>query len=115
MPSTAAVRASDIGPRAPHGFARNDMNAAGREFLAVALGPVIGCEIDGDAAAREHLRERFSRKQVAAGSARSQQNERRATVLAHLMALPSIANSPWLARSSARGRSRVTASSIPMA
>ncbi len=89
------------------------MNLARGKFLAVALGAVVGRQIDDGATARQRLRQRFGRKQVTAGAAGRQQDERRAA-LKHHAGLAIGTGSPGLASNCARGRSRVNASSMPM-
>ena len=108
----AAARERDRIARA-HGLARDHVDLPRRKTAAVALGARVGGEIDGDVAARQHVRQRLRREQVSAGSAGRDEHERRAALVGHA-ALPAPANAPGLARNSARGRSRVKASSMPM-
>src|SRR5262249_58180700 len=77
----------------------------------------VGGEGGAHARAAECLGKRFGGKQVSAGSAGGEENKRHATwsVSAVDQAAPSAgANAPSVASNSARGRSRVKASSIPM-
>ena len=90
------------------------MLRAGNVF-AVARGPLVGREIDRDTAAGERRRQRLGRKQVAAGAAGRDQHERRAVACIRPRAPEQAAASPELRRAvRARGRSRVSASSMPM-
>ena len=125
------------GVAAAHGRAGDDVNAPCRERHAVALGAFIGGEIDDDAAAAERDGERFGGKQMAAGPAGGEQHDGRivSCVCRHGLGRtlpdrcavdlpcragqdqagrPTGTNSFWLASNSARGRSRVKASSMPM-
>ena len=73
-------------------------------------GALVGRELDRDAALGERDRERLGRKQMAAGAAGGEQDERRAA-RRHQSRLPATARSGI----AARGCSRVSASSMPMA
>ena len=79
-----------------HGVARDDVGQARREASAVALGAMIGGEIDGHAAAGERLGQRLGRKQMSARSAGREQHERRAARRGHA-ALPAGTRPSWLA------------------
>ena len=83
------------------------MRLARREVVAVARCPFVRREIDLDAAPLQCIGERLGGKQMAAGSPRREQNERHQAVR----------NSGGRRSSdtiAARGRSRVSASSMPM-
>ena len=108
------MRASEIGLRARTvSLGMMWVSRAGK-LLAVAFGAVIGGEIDGDAAAVERLRQRFGGKQMAAGPAGGEQHERRAARSASHRAPGAAAAGTGSAGNSVRGRSRVSASSMPM-
>ena len=61
-----------------HGRTGDDVNVARRKRLAVALGTIIGGESGGNAPPAERLRKRLGGKQMPAGSAGGQENERHA-------------------------------------
>ena len=94
------------------------MGGAGREVATVAGRPLVGREIDDDAALAERDGQRLGGEQMPSGPAGGDDDERRggrpsATCRGHQAGLP--ANTvPGAARSVARGRSRVKASSMPM-
>ena len=73
---------------------------------------VVGRELDRDATLVERDCERFRRKQMAAGAAGREQDERRAA-RRHQTRLPATARSGAII--AARGCSRVSASSMPIA
>ena len=75
-------------------------------------GAMVGGEVDGDAAFVQHDRQRLGRKQMAAGAAGREQDERRAA-RSHQILLPATARSGEII--AARGCSRVNASSMPIA
>ena len=75
-------------------------------------GTMVGGEINGDAALLEHGGQRFCRKQMTAGAAGCEQDERRAA-RRHQIALPAAARSGEII--AARGCSRVNASNMPIA
>ena len=99
-----------------HGVARDDVGLARREASAIALGAVIGGKIDRHAALGERRRQRLGGKQMSAGSAGREQHERRAARVGHAGAPGgNEAVARGLAQHSrVRGRSRVSASSMPM-
>ena len=113
------------------------MNAPCRERHAVTLGAFIGGDIDDDTAPAERGGERCGGKEMATGPAGGEQHDGRivSCVCRHGLGRtlpdrcavdlprgarqdqagrPTGTNSFWLASNSARGRSRVKASSIPM-
>ena len=103
---------------APERRARNHVSGAGREVAAIAGRPLVGCEIDDDAALCERDGQRLGRKQMPSGPAGSDDDERRgarppAVRRGHQAGLPAN-TAPGAASSVARGRSRVKASSMPM-
>ena len=75
-------------------------------------GAMVGREIDRYASLVKRVRQCLGRKQMAAGAAGREQNERRAARI-HQIRLPAIASSGDVI--AARGCSRVNASNMPIA
>ena len=75
-------------------------------------GAMVGGEINGNAAFVEHDSQSFGRKQMTAGAAGREQDERRAA-RSHQILLPATARSGAIM--AARGCSRVSASNMPIA
>ena len=80
---------------------------------AIALGAPVGDEVNRDAALCQRRRERFGRKQMTARTAGRHQHRRPAR-RQHQAVLPPCAPSTIWPGSCARGRSRVSATSMPM-
>ena len=89
-----------------------------REILAVQRGTLVGREIDGDAALRERDGERLGWKQMTARAPGRDHHQRqifwRLAGCVHQAGLPASAGAAALPIASAFGRSRVSASSMPM-
>ena len=79
--------------------------------MPVAGRALVGREIDRDAARPERHRQRLGGKQMSAGAAGREQDERR---LAHQAAFHSGGGRSTGSSIAMRGRSRVSASSMPM-
>ena len=93
--------------------ARDNVRRCGRKQLAVTRRPLVGDEIDPDAATLQRDRERLGGKQMAAGAACGDDHERQAVRRRHQPAFPAKAGSPGAAINSARGCSRESASNMP--
>ena len=111
--SPAVLRQRDRIAR--RGSSRSGSRAIARagKSPAVARRALVGREIDRRAARAQRLRQRFGRKQMAAGAAGGEQDERRAVAIRPSLRLgrQPLASARCIA---ARGRSRVSASSMPM-
>ena len=92
------------------------MDRASAESVAVARGARVGREIDGDAALGQRGGQRLGRKQMPAGAAgRDAAPSGAAVRRGHQAAAPRRQRaSSRCASIAARGRSRVSASSMPM-
>ena len=93
------------------------MRRAGRKGVAVAERPLLGDELDRNAACGENMRERLGRKQMAAGAAGGEKRGRRGH--RHRAGLGSTPPTALLflapaSRSAFRRRLRVTARRKPM-
>jgi hypothetical protein len=88
------------------------VHGAGGKLAAVADRPRVGRQFDRDAARAERRRQRLGREQVAAGSAGGEQDDGRDWRVQ--AGLPAAAKSGAPASIGARGRPRLSASSIPM-
>jgi len=85
------------------------MRFACGKIMAIARRALVGREIDLDAAPLQRVGERFGGKQMAAGSPRREQDER-----ARHQAVRNSGGRRSNETIAARGRSRVSASSMPM-
>ena len=90
--------------------AGNDVDGLFRERLAVARGAAVGRQMDREAVPRERRGQRLGREQMAAGPAGGDEH-RRAARLRHQAVL---GTSGMSADKWPRGRSRVSAISMPM-
>ena len=84
--------------------------ASSANAAAIARRPPVGREMNGDAALGQRRRERLGREQMAARPTGRNEHRRPARFL-HQMPRPASTMSP---ESCARGRSRVSATSMPM-
>ena len=89
------------------------MNRTGEKFFAITSAARVGRKLDGDITPGKGGRQRLGRKKVPAGAAGGEQHERRG--LGAQAGLPASAKPAPFASMPARGRSRVSASSMPMA
>ena len=113
MPSKAAVLETASGFRAAQRRAGDDVNRIVGEGAAIARGAMVGDEMDFGATPVERRRQRLGRKQMSAGAAGRHQHRCRGHPVGrlHHTRLPAITSSPG---SCALGRSRVSATSMPM-
>jgi hypothetical protein len=93
--------------------ARDQVDLARRKIPPVARRAFIGRKIDRDTAPPQRLRQGIGGKQMSAGPAGREQDER-CCALAHQAGFHSGGNRSVGSRIATRGRSRVSASSMPM-